>query len=111
MFIREVQFYEIQNEIIPEDILRVPASKLRGNSDYAYDNNYEGFKQRVRDIIEQQNESIWSNLFFFSQIVFIIVSITSFVVATLPKYKDPFGSPVPQSNSPAYPFFIIEGPC
>ena len=31
VFIREVQFYEIQNEIIPEEYLKLPQSKIKGN--------------------------------------------------------------------------------
>ena len=52
VFIREVQFYEIQNEIIPEEYLKLPQSKIKGNSDQIYARNYEGFKLRVRDVIE-----------------------------------------------------------
>jgi len=29
VFIREVQFYEIQNEIIPEEYLKLPQSKIK----------------------------------------------------------------------------------
>merc|ERR1711892_1245483 len=43
VFIREVQFYEIQNEIIPAEYLRLPLSKIRGNSDQTYARNYEGY--------------------------------------------------------------------
>ena len=54
VFIREVQFYEIQNEIIPEEYLKLPQSKIKGNSDQIYARNYEGFKLRVRDVIESR---------------------------------------------------------
>ena len=87
----------------------MPLSKVRGNSDQTYARNYEGYKLRTRDIIEQQVESAWSNVFFLSQIIFIIVSITSFVVATLPQFRDPYDLPIPAPDSPAYPFFVIEG--
>ena len=92
-----------------KEYLRLPLSKIRGNSDQTYARNYEGYKLRTRDIIEQQVESVWSNVFFLSQIIFIIVSITSFVVATLPQFRDPYDLPIPAPDSPAYPFFVIEG--
>ena len=92
-----------------KEYLRLPLSKVRGNSDQTYAKNYEGYKLRTRDIIEQQVESAWSTVFFLSQIIFIIVSITSFVVATLPQFRDPYDLPIPGPDSPAYPFFVIEG--
>ena len=63
-----------------QEYLRLPMSKVRGNSDQTYARSYEGYKLKIGDIIEQQVESMWSTVFFLSQIVFIIVSISSFVV-------------------------------
>ena len=61
VFIREVQFYEIQNEIIPEEYLKLPQSKIKVGfpraskfQNFLWPYEYPNHKKRVKTLYKGQ---------------------------------------------------------